>query len=249
MFSHSGRGRLTTHDLARFPDDSLFHRIARAVCEAGCLPRKELFESWEVARRARRQFRGGRILDLAGGHGLLGQIMLLLDDSSPAALVVDRALPPSCLKVHEVLVRGWPRLSGRVEFRQGDIGDVMVDDTDVVVASHACGALTDYLLARASAARARVAVLPCCHDGTACDTGGLTGWLDESLAIDVVRAMRLSQSGYKVWTQTIPASITPMNRLLMGTPLVQATEPVTGARIAPRSRRNASGPRGRKSAR
>ncbi len=26
------------------------HRIARAVCEAECLPRKELFEAWEVAR-------------------------------------------------------------------------------------------------------------------------------------------------------------------------------------------------------
>ena len=71
----------TAHDLGRFPDDSLFHRIGRVVCGAGWLPRKELFEAWEVARRVRRRFRGGRVVDVCGGHGLLGQIMLLLDDS------------------------------------------------------------------------------------------------------------------------------------------------------------------------
>ena len=48
--------------------------------------RKELYESWEVARRARRLFRGGRIVDLGAGHGLLAHVMLILDDSSPSAL-------------------------------------------------------------------------------------------------------------------------------------------------------------------
>jgi hypothetical protein len=31
------------------------------------LPRKELYESWEVARRARKLSRGGRVLELAVG--------------------------------------------------------------------------------------------------------------------------------------------------------------------------------------
>src|SRR4029453_10057662 len=92
-FSHSSRGRLTDRDLDRFPGDSLFHRVARAACHAGCLPRKELYESWEVARRARRLFRGGRVVDLGAGHGLLAHIMLILDDSSPSALGGDPALP------------------------------------------------------------------------------------------------------------------------------------------------------------
>ena len=47
---------------------------------------------------------------------------------------------------------------------------------------HACGALTDSVLDAAAAARARVAVLPCCHDASASDTGGLSGWLDDALA-------------------------------------------------------------------
>ena len=218
MFSPASRGRLTDRDVDRFPDDTLFHRVARTVCHAGCLPRKELYEAWEMARRVRRLFRGGRIIDLGAGHGLLAEIMLLLDDSSPDALVVDKALPASTGKLHEALVQVWPRLAGRVAFVQSAIDDVDIHSTDVVVSSHACGALTDLVLDLAVAARARVAVLPCCHDLAAGDAGRLSGWVDGPVAIDIVRAMRLTQQGYRIWTQAIPADITPKNRLLLGAP-------------------------------
>ena len=46
------RVRLTAHELFRFQGSTLFDHIARVVCTAACLPRKELYESWEVARRA-----------------------------------------------------------------------------------------------------------------------------------------------------------------------------------------------------
>ncbi len=104
MFSQGSRGRLTNRDIERFPGDSLFDRLGRTVCQAGCLPRKELYEAWEMARRVRRLFRGGRVLDFGGGHGLLAHVMLLLDNTSPAALVVDKALPASTAKLHDVLV-------------------------------------------------------------------------------------------------------------------------------------------------
>ena len=215
MFSPASRGRLTTRDLDRFPGNTLFDRLARTVCEAGCLPRKELYEAWEMARRARRLFRGGRVLDLGGGHGLLAHVMLLLDDSSPTALVVDRVLPASTGKVHEVLVTAWPRLAGRIAFVNAGIDDVEILSTDVVVSSHACGSLTDHILARASAAGARLAVMPCCHDLGAGDAGDLSGWVEGPLAIDIMRAIRLSQRGYRIWTQAVPAGITPKNRLLL----------------------------------
>jgi len=64
-----------------------------------------------------------------------------------------------------------------------------------------------------------VAVLPCCHDLAVNDWGSLSGWVDRALAVDVMRAVRLEQRGYHVWTQTIPAAITPKNRLLLGEPL------------------------------
>ena len=218
VFSISAKDRLTNHDLGRFPTDSLFDRLARAVCNAGCLPRKELYEAWEMARRVRRLFRGGRIVDLAAGHGLLAHVLLILDNSSPHALVVDPAPPLSGGKLHDALVAAWPRLGGRIVFEKQPLDSVPIFGDDLVVSAHACGALADLVLERASAARARVAVLPCCHDLGANDAGPLGGWMDGPLAVDVMRAVRLEQCGYRVRTQVIPPAITPKNRLLLGAP-------------------------------
>lgn len=217
-FSTASKGRLTDHDLGRFASDSLFDRIARAVCHAGCLPRKELYEAWEMARRVRRRFRGGRIVDLGAGHGLLAHILLILDNSSPYALLVDTAPPASAARLHAALAAVWPRLDGRMVWEQTTIGAVALSPRDLVVSSHACGALTDVVIDAAAAAHARLAVLPCCHHTRTSAEGGLTGWVDSALAIDVTRALRLEQRGYRVWTQTIPAEITPKNRLLLAEP-------------------------------
>jgi hypothetical protein len=216
-FARASTNRLTRHDLGRFKGGSLAAALGRAVCEAGCLPRKEFFEAWEVARRVRRRFRGGRVVDVAGGHGLLAQALLLLDDSSPSALVVDVALPPSNARLHASLVAIWPRLRDRVAFAAADVDGVAVERGDLIVSCHACGELTDRVLDLAVRARARVAVLPCCHIASdAPDV--LAGWMDPALALDVERAHRLVRAGYDVWTQVIPADITPKNRLLLGAP-------------------------------
>jgi hypothetical protein len=217
-FDPSSRGRLTDRDLDRFSGGTLFDRLARAVCRAGCLPRKELYEAWEVARRVRRLFRGGRVIDFAGGHGLLAHVMLLLDDSSPDALVVDKVVPVCGVRLQDVLIGAWPRLAGRVAFERRPLDEIDIRASDVVVSSHACGRLTDLIIDRTCAARARLGVLPCCHDLAATDAGALTGWVDGALAIDIVRALRMKQQGYRVWTQTIPGEITPKNRLLIGAP-------------------------------
>ena len=227
-FSPSSRARLTTHDLGRFSGSGLFDRIGRAVCEAGCLPRKELYEAWEVARRARRLFRGGRVIDIGAGHGLLAQMLLLLDDASPDAVAVDVAVPASAARVHDALARAWPRLAGRVRWT-GAVADpshaaadllptdVIVGPGDLVVSCHACGALTDRVIDCAIGRQAHLAVLPCCHDVDTCDVGDLTGWMDPALAIDATRVARLRAAGYRVRTQTIPVAITPRNRLILAT--------------------------------
>lgn len=151
------------------------------------------------------------------GHGLLAHVMLLLDDSSPEALVVDPVPPPSSAALHRALIAEWPRLLGRVSFVAEDIRHFALATTDLVVSSHACGALTDVILDAAVAASAPVAVLPCCHDLSRCDAGPLAGWLEGPMAIDAVRAMRLEQRGDRVRTQRIPSAITPKNRLLIAT--------------------------------
>jgi len=173
----------------------------------------------------RRLFRGGRIVDLAAGHGLLAQLLLILDDTSSCALAVDAALPPSAATLHQALVERWPRLAGRLTFVACPVDAVPILPGDIVVSIHACGRLTDLVLQIAVIARARVAVLPCCHDVGVCDAGALSGWMDDALAIDVVRARRLASQGYRIWTQRIPQDITPKNRLLIGAPVDAPASP------------------------
>jgi SAM-dependent methyltransferase len=214
----SSKNRLTENLIPLFPGEGLFDRVARSVCRAGCLPRKELYEAWEVARRVRRRFRGGRIVDLACGHGLLSYLLLLLDDSSPYAISVDRCIPDSAAKLGSVLEESWPRLGGRVSRIAADLETIPLERDDLIVSVHACGGLSDLVLERAMDVGARVALLPCCHDLNKADLGGLQGWLDGPLAMDVLRAERLRAGGYRVITQLIPGDITPKNRLLMAEP-------------------------------
>ena len=109
-------------------------------------------------------------------------------------------------------------MSGRVHPLGASLENVRCETGDLLVSSHACGRLTDEVLDRAVRVGAPVAVLPCCHDLSACETGPLRGWLDGPLAIDVMRALRLEARGYRVRTQTIPGDITPKNRLIIGVP-------------------------------
>ena len=232
--SRSSRSLLYRGNVGHFPGDTLFARLARALCEAECLPRKELYEAWETARRIRRQMRGGPVVELAAGHGLLAMILIILDDTSETALCIDVQRPPSHATLLAVMVRHWPRLQGRIEYHEARMEDTAVPTgavfpgevpagavrTDALIASvHACGALTDQVLDLAIAGRNRVAVLPCCHDLEKCDTGSLEAWMDGPLAVDATRVARLRQAGYRVQTATIPGDITPKNRLLLGWPL------------------------------
>lgn len=227
---HGSKNRLMPQHAELFAGDALFAKLARAVCGAGCLPRKELYESWEFARRVRRRIRGRRVVEIACGHALLSCTMLILDDTSERALAVDTRLPASAAKLTAALLSAWPRLERRV-----DVGELAArppsaveavssrwprldGGRDVVVCCHGCGALTDDVLAYAIDANAPVAVLPCCHDEKTCDDGGLSGWLPFDVAVDATRAARLRAAGYAVWTQTIPADVTPKNRLLVATP-------------------------------
>ena len=199
-----------------FADSTLFDKIARAVCRAGTLPRKELYEAWEMARRVRQRYRGGRIIDLACGHGLLAHIMLILDDSSKTAIAVDKKIPLNAGKLSKALITSWPRLKNRVIYKEVPVQEVTILPDDIVVSAHACGSLTDLIIDKAIEQRARVAVLPCCHYLKESSTDGLEGWMEKTLAVDTARAVRLRSKGYRIVTQKIPNDITPKNRLLMG---------------------------------
>jgi len=120
----SSKSRLTPQQQELFPGSSLFDKIARAVCRAGTLPRKELHETWEMAKRVRRRYRGGRILDLACGHGLLAHIMLILDDSSKTGIAVDKEIPLNAKKLSSSLIESWPRLKNRIIYKEVSVQEI-----------------------------------------------------------------------------------------------------------------------------
>jgi len=220
----SSKTRLSARTIDAFPSDNLFDTLGRAVSRAACLPRKEFFEAWEVAKRVKRRLKAPRVVELAGGHGLLSFMLLLLDREIEEAVCVDRRRPPSFDRLQAALGEQWPRLQSQVRYEQTRIqrleraGRVRIEPDTLVVSVHACGGLTDRVLGLAIAARCPVAVLPCCHAIRRSDTGGLTGWVPDALAVDLTRAARLRAAGYEVFTQTIPEDVTPQNRLLMGRP-------------------------------
>jgi hypothetical protein len=170
------------------------------------------------------KIQGGWVLDLACGHGILAHIMLILDDSSKAAIAADNKIPLNAGKLSNALITFWPRLKNRIIYKQVPFQEISILPDDIVVSAHACGSLTDLIIDKAIEQHARIAVLPCCHNLKESSTGGLEGWMDKSLAVDTVRAVTLRSKGYKIVTQKIPDDITPKNRLLMGEYLKSQSE-------------------------
>ena len=215
MHNRHSKKKLWKPSKQYFVGDTLFDELARAVCDAETLPRKELYESWELATRVRRRLRGRRIVDLACGHGLVAHICSLLDPKFEEALAVDRVIPKNARHLSDVLTARWQRL--RVAYVECRLQDFELQEQDVVVSAHACGVLTDVVIERAVAVGASLAVLPCCHQKAA--PTGLEGWMARDMAQDVMRAQRLTAAGYKVYTNEISLEITPKNRVLVATPL------------------------------
>jgi hypothetical protein len=218
------RNKLTPSHARHYPGASLLDVAGRALCALQVLPRKELHEAWEMAVRvSAHSDRGGRVVDLCCGFGLLGQLLLLVDARFTHAVAVDRRLPPNHAKVHAALAGAFPALAGRVTFVPSPLHDVDIDADDLVVSAHACGPLTDDVFARAVDAGARAAVLPCCHRFRFRDD--LRGHADPAAAIDDERQQRLRALGYDVVADAIPVDVSPKNRLLHARPAAAARAP------------------------
>jgi SAM-dependent methyltransferase len=212
------RNKLTPSHARLYPGAGTLDVLGRAVCAANCLPRKELHEAWEMATRVRRAFPvggGERIVDLCSGYGLLAQVLLILDDNVEKALAVDVHLPANRERVREAVAAAFPVVR-RLHFVASPLSRLALTAEDLVVSAHACGHLTDDVLARASDAGARVAVLPCCHRTRS--RADLAGRADPAAVIDDERVERLVALGYDVLVEAIPVDVSPKNRLLLAWP-------------------------------
>ena len=176
MFSRSARGRLTDKDLGRFPGDTLFHGVARGRCAT------------LVACPARSCTRPGKWRDgCAGAFGVVGlstlgqgtacwlSLMLLLDNSSPDAVVVDTVCPPRRPKYTKCwCLPGRGCRPHRLRRRRAR--------TDRA-SRYGCRRVVSCLWGadrRGAASRGCRAGpgggAPCCHDLDRGDTGRLSGW-------------------------------------------------------------------------
>jgi hypothetical protein len=238
------RTRLRPRDAAAYRglEPPLLSDIAQVVCSASVLPRKELFETWVVASYVHEAFPAvRRVADLAAGHGLLGWLLLVLAAESGlerTAVCVDVKMPASADALAAAFAGRWPLLAGSLHYVVGNV-DAVRAAPDVLLASiHACGGLSDAVLAKAMAGNSPVAVLPCCHSLWKQPLLAVPGLTEESLreaamavgpaaAIDGFRLQALRLRGYTAREITIPQEITKCNRLLLGTP--PPASPAAGA--------------------
>ena len=212
----------------------LLAEVGDVAASTGVMPRKELFEAWEVATRIDAAFpRAHRVADCAAGHGLLAWLLLLLGARrgvTRTAVCVDVTMPPSADVIADAFTTRWPSLTGSLHYVEGGIECVVADSGTLVASVHACGPLTDGVLETAVRGGAAAAVMPCCHslrkqripsalsDLTNDELRTAAAKDGAARAIDEMRIAGLRARGYSVATQRIPAQITPFNRLILATP-------------------------------
>ena len=229
-----GRTKLRPHHKPHFEalPPSLFRETALVVCDLGILPRKELYECWEVATRVHDHFPQSQIIaDLASGHGLLGWMLLLLGRHNNRRVVcVDHKMPPSAETLADAFTSHFPNL-GAYDYVEGDLARVQPSQDTLLTALHACGPLTDSVLSLSINAGCSAAVMPCCHSlrEKKFASQNLHGIEMDDLkaaakaigvpsAVDNARMGLLRAHGFEVATQQIDPQITPHNQLILATP-------------------------------
>jgi len=141
---------------------------------------KEFKESWSFANSVRSFMKEGNrmtyVLDVAGGHGALAALFLLLVPECESATVIDPAVVKGEVGVKDAWSEYWgdKRLTYRHEcLRTGlrkELDKILHNNNQnmsptnvLVVACHACQHLTDETLEIASEYGVNIAVMPCCQ--------------------------------------------------------------------------------------
>jgi hypothetical protein len=220
----NSRSRAGPYWARHFPGDSAAEKFARALAHRRALPVKEILESFEFFEHIRRHVRGDRVADLLCGHGLVGILFAVLERPEQVFLV-DRKRPPSVDVVLEAAAEVEPASVHRVTWIADKLSHLerLLPPVSTVLAVHACGARTDQCLEVALTRGADVAAMPCCHVEPLSAPRALRDSLGVVLASDIDRTYRLQAAGYTVRWREIPAAITPMNRILLGSAPVPRT--------------------------
>lgn len=261
------RGEGSTNDNSMH--DALFDEFAIAVCNAGVVARKEVFETWATALYIHDSFLKNknnqqqeeeqcirRVADIAAGHGLLAWSLLILDDEQRrnqqtttndevtyqplTAFCLDVHMPPSAERVQKAMLETWPHLEKQFDYVEGRLEQLVPHRSCLLAGVHACGTLSDVLVATAAECAVPLALVPCCHSRKrkvleACASpfarreyeliyntkGTITDLVDR---LDEARMVALENSGMDVDELFIPEIFTGKNRLIMGYPPLTRSE-------------------------
>ncbi|GMH72086.1 hypothetical protein TL16_g05826 [Triparma laevis f. inornata] len=191
------------------------------------------------------------VKDYCAGHGLTGLLFLccnpkLASTSSMRLQSIDIKVPPAHAEIVESLEQVCPWIRGKHEFLIADINDDYVDNNNnnnnddyvnnsnnnnddsytITLALHACGSLTDAVIAKATtssatsssaSATSRLALMPCCPppSNSLQIPLGIKRLYGNREASDIERCYVLKAKGYHVDFTSIPKEITVMNRIII----------------------------------
>jgi hypothetical protein len=183
------------------------------------VPLKEIQESFEFVSCIDSYIQGKRVLELFGGHGLVG--FLLVQRGATSVHMMDRNDTHAHQRL-ELYFKEWTRCT----FDQLNIPNELeyvharAKEVDLVVTMHACGGLTDIALNVAALAGIDAVCCPCCYDHHHVHGEPQTLELESRMNhVDRTRQMRMDEQGYSMkWLYLDPA-ITPMNHVLAFTKL------------------------------
>ncbi len=202
-----------------FSSDSLQDRFVRELSRECVLSVKEVLESFEFFQRVRKQVRSSSVTDLCCGHGLTGILFALFERSVERVILIDQKELPSYTKVLASAVRVGPWVADKVLFKTLSMRNAVdhLEPSTSIIATHACGVLTDRCIDCALQTEGPIALMPCCYPNRRCDApAAIRLAFGTELAFDIDRTYRLQAAGYYVRWDSIPKEITPMNRILIG---------------------------------
>jgi len=214
----SSRKRLHPGSAKNFPADTAHDRIARALCAANCIPRKELFESWSFVHRIRRRLDALVVWDLCAGHGLVAFLLALLEPELTSIRAIDKRKPLSFERIRAALAPLGEERIAKVVFEERSLEALEPPPGRVFfTAVHACGRRTDRAIALAIAARSSIAVLPCCHDASdVAMPGALRPRWSKRESVDIARIFRLDAAGYRTVSARVDDEVTQCADAIIG---------------------------------
>ena len=214
-----------------------------------------------------------RIVDVAAGHGLLAWALLLLSDEEErnnhnhnnnssaipttkephhqrheqplTVFCLDVQMPPSAELIQTSMIQQWPHLQDRFDYVEARLEQLVPHPSCLLASVHACGILSDMLVATAAEHQMPLALVPCCHSRKrklleGCASSFAKREYDDILnakknlpnladLLDEARMTALENAGCDVREVFIPEIFTGKNRLIMGRPPSTQTDAFTSA--------------------